>query len=366
IIGPHTSRHIDRGLIAKEVRAVADSGALGVKIMGGHHPSSPEATEAMIEVANREDCYVAYHVGTTDSSSNLEGMRELPHIVGSNRLHLAHVNAYMRGMVRPIYEELAEGLEIIRQLKSVVSESHLAPFNGTSGAVDGDQLLDQVTVNCLRMAGYVPNRRGLEEALRDGYAAVNVPQDGRMVHLNGETGHRRWRELDGNCGLSFPVNRRITAMACALERRAGGEGEAGEFLIDALASDGGAWRNELLSRGLPLVEFGALSLQELVQKISTNPAKMFGFASKGTLREGSDADLTIVDVARRNVVATVVAGETVAREGRVLGEGGNLYTTDRGREALRRAGWISHMVDLAESSFYKKSVTTGEPGAGIE
>lgn len=50
-----------------------------------------------------------------------------------------------------------------------------------------------------------------------------------------------------------------------------------------------------LSLGLKLVADGNLSLNQLIVKMSTNPAKILNIA-KGTLKTGSDADITVIDL----------------------------------------------------------------------
>jgi dihydroorotase len=50
-----------------------------------------------------------------------------------------------------------------------------------------------------------------------------------------------------------------------------------------------------LSLGLKLVSDGLLTLSQLILKMSTNPAKILNI-SKGTLKTGSDADITIIDL----------------------------------------------------------------------
>lgn len=53
-----------------------------------------------------------------------------------------------------------------------------------------------------------------------------------------------------------------------------------------------------LSLGLKLVSDGLLSLSQLILKMSTNPAKILNI-SKGTLKTGSDADITVIDLKKR-------------------------------------------------------------------
>src|SRR5262249_8941809 len=50
------------------------------------------------------------------------------------------------------------------------------------------------------------------------------------------------------------------------------------------------------------VHAGRLSLQRLVDLTSAGPARLFGIARKGRLAVGYDADLTIVDLKRRETI----------------------------------------------------------------
>lgn len=53
-----------------------------------------------------------------------------------------------------------------------------------------------------------------------------------------------------------------------------------------------------LSLGLKLVADQCLSLNQLISKMNTNPAKILNLA-KGTLKTGSDADITVIDTKKR-------------------------------------------------------------------
>ncbi|HLC15548.1 MAG TPA: dihydroorotase [Thermodesulfovibrionia bacterium] len=59
-----------------------------------------------------------------------------------------------------------------------------------------------------------------------------------------------------------------------------------------------------LSVGLSLVDEGVLSLNQLVDKMACKPALIFNLSWKGTLKEGADADVVIVDTEKEFVVDT--------------------------------------------------------------
>lgn len=123
------------------------------------------------------------------------------------------------------------------------------------------------------------------------------------------------------------------------------------------ARDGDIWAappglpglEEFLPIMLTAVHEERLSLPQLVRLVCETPARLFGlWPRKGRLREGADADVTIVDTAAERVhdhtrlyskargaalpydgmrfrgvpVATIVRGRVVMREGRVTGEPG--------------------------------------------
>ena len=104
ISGPDADRreldeYVDRSLQA---------GALGLKLLGGHLPLSPDTTAAAIEAANAAGAYVAFHCGSTRNGSNLHGLLDAFEFAGDNRLHVCHVNAYCRGLTHgsPVTETM--------------------------------------------------------------------------------------------------------------------------------------------------------------------------------------------------------------------------------------------------------------------
>jgi dihydroorotase len=89
---------------------------------------------------------------------------------------------------------------------------------------------------------------------------------------------------------------------------------------------------------------GKLSLNQLMKLVCENPVKIFGIQNKGFIKEGYDADFTIVDMNQKIIiknenieskcgwtpfnevefkgtpVATIIAGKTKMKDGKILGE----------------------------------------------
>ncbi|NWF52910.1 MAG: dihydroorotase [Nitrospirae bacterium] len=63
-----------------------------------------------------------------------------------------------------------------------------------------------------------------------------------------------------------------------------------------LAPSGISGLETALPLSLMLVDEGILSIKKLVEKMSSNPAKILTLTSKGGLRPGNDADITIIDL----------------------------------------------------------------------
>lgn len=53
-----------------------EDGALGVKLLGGHYPLKPDVSSTLIKTALERRAYVAWHAGTSEHGSNIEGMIE--------------------------------------------------------------------------------------------------------------------------------------------------------------------------------------------------------------------------------------------------------------------------------------------------
>ncbi len=339
----------------KVVRETLDkalsSGLLGLKMWGGYYPFSMDVTADIIAACNERTAYAAFHIGTKSSGSRLDGMRELPAILGSSsRAHIAHINAYCRGSILPPGEEIAEALQILDSLRGqVVSEVHLARPNFTRGECDEDgNVRMDVARNCLRLRNYDTTRDGMRQAIADGYGSVVRQSPSGLSLVTGEAGVRLFDEGDTIVGMSFPVNRTDTAFQLTAAKR-----EDGSFIVDAIASDAGVLpRNVNIEQAMNMVAFGGLTPLEMVEKLSFNPARMMGLERKGRVLAGMDADFTVIDPELGRAVMGIVAGELVMLDGRAVGSGGTLLVTDEGQAAARDYGSDYEVVDLSKALMY--------------
>ena len=342
---------LDTSQIREVIGTALDAGMLGVKLLGGYYPFTPEETSEFISSANDMGAYIAYHIGTTETGSRLDGVRELPALLGSTgRVHVAHINAYCRGSILPVEEEIREALQILEDLRDqIVSEVHLARPNFTRGKSDADGNVEaDVCRNCLRLKDYEPTADGIRAALRDGYASTVAQARTGLVLVTGERGVELFDEGDGDFPLSFPVNNATSAFQLTAARN-----QSDEFIIDAIGSDAGLLpRNVNIEQAMRLVKFGALEPLDMVLKLSLNPARMLGLASKGRLSEGNDADLTLIDPAGGRASYGIVAGRVIMMAGRVVGRGGTILTTEQGQTAVTATGIPFQTVDIAQAMMY--------------
>ncbi|MEU3270511.1 dihydroorotase family protein [Saccharomonospora sp. NPDC006951] len=344
--------------ITDDVASALREGAIGIKLLGGHFPSSPDASARAIAEGEHAGCYVAFHAGTTANGSNLDGMREALQLADGKPLHLAHTNAYLRGAILDLVEENTTALRWLRENPRVVSEAHLAPLNLCVGALEGDRFTDHIVVNCLRLGGYPPERKGLLAAFADGFAYCLRQDAVAATPVTGDEGRAVWEADPDHTSLCFPVNRRLSGfMQSSARTTADGtiryEG-AGEFVVDAISSDGGYWRNLILDQGLALVQFGALSLPQLADKTSRAPAALFGIPGKGSIAAGADADIVGVACGPREVRFTIAAGAVIFDGERVVGGGGTVLTTEHGEAALRDRNIPHRVLDLGASEFLRR------------
>jgi predicted amidohydrolase len=335
--------------LREALRQGLKQGSLGLKILGGHYPLTPEATARAIAVCNEATAYVALHCGTTASSSTLDGLREVPELVGDGRLHVAHVDAYCRGLVREPIDECQEALSMLSGMKrQLVSEVKFGIPNACSGRCDGADVRDHIVHNCLRARGYPVTRDGLRQAFLDGYASVIAAHRERMQLFTREDGLALWEAAGSHVMVSFPVNNPASAFTLTTAKDA-----AGEFIVDAVSTDGGCIpRNIAVKRTWALVDMEALSALEMASKLSWNPACMFGFTSKGHLSPGADADITAINPETGTPVFGMVAGEPIMRDGHALGQGGTLLVTRWGETTARESGLDYRIVDLSKTKLY--------------
>jgi len=116
-------------------------------------------------------------------------------------------------------------------------------------------------------------------------------------------------------------------------------------VVDAISSDGGVIpRNCILSHGLPLVRFCALTLSELVQKISLTPSRMLGLKNKGHLSIGADADITMI---------VLIKGKVCMVSGIIFNNPATLIVTQRGLNKLKKQEIPLEVIDLEDSLFLK-------------
>ncbi|MDP6666691.1 MAG: amidohydrolase family protein [Dehalococcoidia bacterium] len=350
---PHTTISEDdpRPSVLRDViDDVKKRGGIGVKMLGGYHPFTPESSADVVKEANEQLAWVAFHVGTKNSGSDMTGLREVPEITGKGRLHVAHINSYTRGMVDEPHEEVQEALAMIERMRSQwVTEAYLAQANGTTGLCDeAGNLVYNVAQNCLKARGYPTTDKGVRAALLDGYGSALVERGGRVVLVTGQEAVDVWEAASTNASLSFPVNPPTSAFSLATARY-----DDGTFRVDAVSTDGGSLpRNVAIERTMALVAFGALSLDEAVIKLSYTPSRMLGLLNKGHFTEGADADITVVDPASGKASMSLVAGQLIMFRGRAVGRGGTWLVLEDGREAAESSGLPFEVIDLEKSRLY--------------
>jgi hypothetical protein len=336
--------------LKKVINKNLDNGAIGIKILGGHYPLTPEATYNILQITHQEKGYMGFHVGTTKTGSNIQGVEEAVKLTEGKPLHIAHVNAYCRGYVEDPLLELKRIMDILKKSPNVVSESHLAIHNACYGGINGNGIpKSYVLRNALRAKGYQVSKEGLKEALRVKYAGVYALVGSKMEYIYGEKAINYWKRHDFKAGICFPVNRRRSAQVCATERD-----NKGNFVVDAISSDAGAIpRNCILAHGLPLVRFCALTLSELVQKISWTPSRMFGLKNKGHLSIGADADITIFDPDNAKVAIVLIKGQVCMVSGIIFNNPGRLIVTERGASKLKKQKIPLQIIALEDSLYFK-------------
>ena len=317
-------------------------GALGVKLLGGHYPLTPEVSSTLIKTALERRAYVAWHAGTSAHGSNLEGMIEAVQMADGYPLHLAHINAYCRGAIKNEIDEARTAVELLNANPNIFSESYISPKNGTRLTCGPDgKIQSKVTGNCLRHFGFTEDRDGVRKALLAHKAFAVYDAGGYSDLMTGEDAVKLWESHNTDVGGSFNINPPIPRILLAQVKR-----PDGAFVVDAISTDGGCIpRNVILSQGLSLVKLDVLTLTEFAQKTSLNPARMLRLKDKGHLSVGADADITIYDYAAQTPKMSFVEGRKVLFKGEVLGKNANIICTERGQKAIEARGLKAIVVD---------------------
>lgn len=320
-------------------------GAIGIKILGGHFPLSPDASARLVAQVRKKEGYMAWHAGTTLKGSNIEGLREAVELAAGNFVHLAHINSYCRGLVRSELAEVQEALELLESHPNIFSESYLAAMNGIMLSIGKDGKVGSRSVaSQLQYLGFEDSRQGMGNAIRAGLVHVLAERDGVLVRITGEEGLAIWEKADSNMPGSIDINPPISRLALFLAKR-----KSGDFSVDALATDGGTIpRNVMLSSGLAVVAAGMMSLADFVRKASYNPSRLLCLKNKGHLGVGADADITVVDQLHREAVYTIIGGQICLRRQEISGKGGCLLTTERGADTVKKIGVPYKVVEFAD------------------
>jgi hypothetical protein len=276
-------------------------------------------------------------------------MLEALDLAGSHRMQVCHVTAYCRGLTHgSAVTETMMALEALAARPHLVSESYFGPYNGTLAELENGVPRSHVTRTCLEKGGYEASAAGLIAAAGDGHMLVQKETAGGVIYLEPEDGAAYLKDMSFRVTVSFPVNRRSTALLAATEKN-----DRGQFIVTALSTDGGAIpRNFLLSHGLSLVRFDALTLSEFVHKCCRAPARMLGLPNKGHLAPGADADIVVVNPDTHQALLTVANGKIIMIDGLVIGSGGTIIMTEHGIKALQARNVQAQAANLAESLFY--------------
>ena len=326
-------------------------GAIGLKLLGGHFPLTPEATARTIEIASQWGAYIAFHAGTRISHSDLEGFKHAVELAQGHPLHIAHINSYCRGLIKPYMVETEEAIDVLESHPNICSESYLSPLNGTSAHCTNGVPDSIVTRTILERGGFSATEQGMAEAVLAGYAQINVESGGQVILASGQSAVDYWRKWGTETVVSFNANPPEPRIRLVTAKR-----KSGGFVVDSVSTDGGGIpRNVIVSMGLSLVKLQALSIQEFVVKTSHNPAKMMGLNNKGHLSIEADADITVLDFEKQIPVMGISNGKVIMYKGYVCGKGVRFITTPAGKASIEAAGVEPLVVDPEATPFLRRS-----------
>lgn len=342
----HTVKSVDPDdkEISELLKKLMKQGSIGVKMLGGHYPLTPEATGRCIKMAAKLNAYIAFHAGTTHKGSNIDGFLEAVEIADGLPLHLAHINAYCRGIIKPYMEETEIAVKTLTANPNIMSEAYLSPVNGTSAEIVDGVPGSDVTKRCLVTGGFTADEKGMREAILSGWAQINYPYAGETILITGKQAEEYWRSKNTDVTVSFAVNPVEPRIRLAAAKR-----PDGSFVVDCISTDGGGIpRNVIIPMGMALLDLGALSWKEFVQKVSYNPSRMLGLVNKGSLAEGKDADITVINTQKRETEMTFIDGNICLHKGSVFGKGGKIITTKEGEAYVKSKGLDTIIINLED------------------
>lgn len=306
----------DRDTLVRFAKDAMAQGCFGIKLLGGHYPLTPKASRMAIEVAAELGIHVAMHSGTTETRSDIVGMRESIELAGDNFLHLAHINSYCRGRHRDPVHEAQEAIQMLDGRANLVTESYLSPYNAARSALDGKGgFASNIISNSLAILGYEPTVDGLKAAFLDNKAQMNVARGADMALVSGPEGWAEWQTLADKPRICFPVNHFPAQAMIAIARQADGR-----FVVDALATDGGGIpRNDTLEAGLGLVEAGLMTLVDFLRKSCRDGARrILRRDDIGDLVEGARADIVVLDEPKRAPRTVIYGGSVIYDDGTIM------------------------------------------------
>ena len=340
---------VDRATITDFIEKTLQRGAYGIKVLGGHYPFDPDTTHTILTETNKQRAHASFHVGTTATASNLTGLREAVAMSKDCQMQLCHVQGYLRGAVLgdPLLE-VKEAMALLPTTENTVSESTLCELANDYATCKDGLPTSMVVRASLKLMGFEPTEEGMRTGISKGVIRVVLSEGDRMYMIQGKPALEAFERAKTDILIMSPVNPRAVGLICASAKDKGGH-----FIVDAITADGGnAPRSVQIRYGLALVRFGCLTVNELAQKVSDNPARIIGLESKGHLGVGADGDITVLDLERGKTVMTIVGGQVIMKDDRVFGQGGAIITTPKGEKALKGMGFSCVVNDPGRGWMY--------------
>lgn len=315
--------------IAAFVNKALANGSYGVKILGGHFPLTPKANERLVRYCQENGVYIAWHAGSTETGSDLSGVKEAVAAANGGFLHLPHINAYCRGCPEKAAALSIVVLQILEANPNIVTESYLSSRNGSNLVCDENGIpKSAVPRKCLANFGFSPDKKGLVDAILSGRLAVMKDGQDQTILISGKEGADYFLDQNTNVSGSFSgLNPLSSRVLCATAKR----GTSQAFTVDALSTDGGCIpRNVTLKAGLELVDLDGLTMLEFVKKACLMPARILNLPAKGHLSVGADADICVADPIAKTPVRVLAGGNTVFENGKIFNGVPTAFTTSKG------------------------------------